>query len=80
MSKLINSGFVLECWESEEAGVKSYDDMKSVGRIRLSDKETISSGDDLDDTPFNCNGNIYDGEVIKLEKGDFVVVIKGEKE
>ena len=79
VGKIIKSGFVLEAYESDEAGVKSYDDMTGVGMIRLSDSQKISSGDDLDDTPFNCNGDIYDGEVIALEKGDFVIIIKGEK-
>lgn len=69
-------GYVLEASASHEASEASYDDMKVVGRIRIAD-EPKAIGDDLNDTPFDCNGNIYNGEEIELEQGDRIIIIKG---
>jgi hypothetical protein len=74
--KKIHMGFVLEANESEEASSKSYDDMNTVGTIRLVDCSDDVNGDDLNDAPYNCNGSIYSGETISLEKGDMVIIIK----
>ena len=72
-------GYVWIANESDEASEKSYDDMKSVGKIIIGDKEK-AEGDDLNDAPFDCNGGIYTGEnsgqEISLEKGDIIIVIK----
>lgn len=78
MSEKILKGFVFEAMESEDAGRLSYDDMKVVGRIRLedSDKPHDAVGDDLNDAPFNCNGSVFNGKIIDLERGDYVIIIK----
>lgn len=75
--KPLYEGYVLQADESEEASRLSYDDMTFVGELRLSDKPDITSGDDLNDAPFNCNGGIYDGQRIELKKGDYVQVYRG---
>lgn len=72
----IYSGFVLECDEHFSAGIQSYDDMQFVGEIRIHDNLSIIQGDDLNDAPFNCNGQIHSGKLITVEKGDYVVIIK----
>ena len=69
-------GYVLETRPHDDASKKSYDDMKGVGYIRVADKFRDISGDDLNDAPFDCNGSIYEGTEIELEKGDMVIVIK----
>ncbi len=74
---IVGKGYVLQARESEQASRLSYDDMTEVGEIRLSDSSTVKSGDDLDDAPFNGNGNVYDGELIALKKGDYVLVMRG---
>lgn len=74
-NRKIIMGYVLETENSEESDKKSYDDMKVIGRIRVADSLEVE-GDDLNDAPYDCNGNIYSGEVIELEKGDVVIVIK----
>lgn len=66
----IFSGYVLESRESEQASKMSYDDMTEVGEIRLHNSEKPERGDDLTDSPFNCNGQIYSGELVTLRKGD----------
>ncbi|MEY2500560.1 MAG: hypothetical protein QOI07_894 [Verrucomicrobiota bacterium] len=73
---IVGHGYVLEAKESQQAGKLSYDDMTDVGEIRLAASPEIRSGDDLNDAPFNCNGNIYDGELLILKKGDYVIVIR----
>jgi hypothetical protein len=72
----IEAGYVLEANESEEAGEKSYDDMTDIGIIRLAKDMDDVEGDDLDDTPFNCNGSILAGNEIILKKGYFAVICK----
>lgn len=72
----IKGGYVLECLESVEAHYSSYDDMQEVGRIRIFDKPTPESGDDLNDCPYISNGGIYSGEEISIEKGDLVFILK----
>lgn len=74
--KNVKMGYVLEAQEHEEAGEKSYDDMKKVGYVRLAASPRVTNGDDLNDTPFNSNGSIFDGESVELEKGDMIIVIK----
>ncbi len=74
--KLVKSGFVLEARSSAEASRLSYDDMSEVGQIRLHSKATTKNGDDLNDAPYACNGSIYDGELIALKKGDYVVILR----
>ena len=69
-------GYVLETQEHDDASVLSYDDMKKIGYIRLGENPIAEHGDDLNDAPFNCNGSIYDGENIEVEKGDVVIIIK----
>ena len=69
-------GYVLETKEHDSASELSYDNMKGVGMIRLADSPALPAGDDLNDTPFNCNGNIFDGEDIEVCKGDIVIIIK----
>lgn len=72
----IKQGYILEVELSRECGELSYDDIKHLGYVRLADNYKKIEGDDLDDAPFDCNGNIYSGEEIKLEKGDYIIVIK----
>ncbi len=72
----IEAGYVLEANESEEASEKSYDDMTDIGIIRLAKDIDYIEGDDLDDAPFNCNGDILSGKEIILKKGYFAVVCK----
>ncbi len=75
-NRKIIMGYVLEAGESREAGTLSYDDMRVVGWVKLADDFENIEGDDLNDTPYNCNGSVYSGEEIELEKGDVVIVIK----
>lgn len=70
------TGFVLEARQSEEADRLSYEDMDAVGVIRLADTPR-AQGDDLDDSPFDANGQIYNGNPVQLRKGDFVIVVRG---
>lgn len=69
-------GYIYEARESEEAGEKSYDDMECVGVVRIGKGRDVTEGDDLNDAPYNCNGQIFSGREVALKKGDYIIIIK----
>lgn len=62
----IHIGYILDATESEQASQRSYENMTEVGIIRIGPRPEPQSGDDLNDTPYNCNGSIYEGGVFLL--------------
>jgi hypothetical protein len=75
----IITGYVLEARHSSTIDSLSYDDMKEIGEIRIVNEDVPAKGDDLNDTPYISNGTIYNGEIISLNKGDFIIIIKNER-
>ena len=76
--RVIASGWVLEAAAHGQAQVRSYDDMTFVGTVRVAtDDKAPVMGDDLNDAPFAHNGSIHSGKQIELQKGDFLIVVRG---
>jgi hypothetical protein len=67
---------------SAEWHERAMEDIEALGELGLFplDYDDLIWGDDWDDAPAESNaGPPYGAELVKLEKGDIVIVIKGLK-
>ena len=74
----IKQGYVLEVGISDECRRLSYEELTDLGYICLAEDWKNVDGEGLDKAYFSSNGIIYSGEMIELEKGDYVIVIKNQ--